>query len=74
MEESKLDPSNGTVSNATRSRELEVRYIYLLEKRVAALEALTKDQKPPVSEILSFIIAPVFCPIVVTEGMGFRAQ
>lgn len=51
MEETKLDHSNGALSNATRSRELEARYIELLEKRIAALEALTKDQKVPLVSV-----------------------
>jgi hypothetical protein len=44
------------VSDATRTRELEARYISLLEKRIAALEELVKEQttKPPVSLVILF--------------------
>lgn len=45
MDKDKLDHDNHVVTtDASRSRELELRYIELLEKRIAALEALTKEQ------------------------------
>jgi hypothetical protein len=49
MDKDKIDHDNHFVTpDARRSRELELRYIELLEKRIAALEALTKEQSTQV--------------------------
>jgi hypothetical protein len=55
MDEDKTS-SHVLVPDATRTRELEARYIHLLEKRIAALEELVKEQttKLPVSLVILF--------------------
>ena len=55
------------VSDATRARELEARYIQLLEKRIAALEELEKEQtiELPVSQV------PLLPFWLLTSGLHF---